>query len=132
MNNEIEEGEFVRTKDGYIAKVIEIDEDGDYYTFDNYVQVDHGDKFYSLYKEELKNIRNHSKNKIELVEVGDYVNGILVVEVLELVLIDKKHQEKIVSVNRDKNCTLAPLLLTNNDIKTLLTKEAFKEREYVF
>lgn len=68
MNNEIEVGEWVRTEDGYISKVIEIDEDGDYYTFDNYVQIDHGDKFYSLYKEELKNIRNHSKNKIELVE----------------------------------------------------------------
>ena len=68
MNNEIEVGEYVRTRDGYIAKVIEIDEDGDYYTFDNYVQVDHGDKFYSLYKEELKNVKTHSKNKIELVE----------------------------------------------------------------
>lgn len=56
----------------------------------------------------------------------------LVVEVLELVLIDKKHQEKVVSVNREKNCTLAPLLLTKDDIKTIVTKEAFKEREYVF
>lgn len=132
MNNEIEVGDFVRTKDGYIAKVIEIDEDGDYYTFDNYVQIDHGDKFYSLYKEELKNIKTYSKIKSEIVEVGDYVNGKLVVEVLELVLTDKKHQERVVFVNRDEKCTLAPLIITNKDIKTIVTKESFKEREYVF
>lgn len=69
MEDEIKVGEYVRTKEGYIAKCIEIDEDKDYFTFDDCVESQYGDTFYSLYDRELKNIVKHSKNIIDLIEV---------------------------------------------------------------
>lgn len=56
----------------------------------------------------------------------------LVVDVTEITVGDKGIKEKLVFVNRDEKCTLKPLQICNGDIKTILTKEAFKEREYVF
>lgn len=126
MNIEIEVGDFVRTKDGYIAKVIEIDEDGDYYTFDNYVQIDHGDKFYSLYKEELKNIKTYNKNKIYLVECGDYVNGWKVL--VKTKIKNNEMQVCILTGFEDEYW----ITINNETLKSIVTKESFKEREYVF
>lgn len=127
MNNEIEVGDFVRLKQGYIGTVENIN---DFREPIMKYAVD-------IQKRDLVFVGNndivkHSKIKSEIVEVGDYVNGKLVVEVLELVLTDKKHQERVVFVNRDEKCALAPLIITNKDIKTIVTKESFKEREYVF
>lgn len=67
---------------------------------------------------------------IDLIEVGDYVNGMLVVSVMEVALGDKGIQEKIVFVNRDEKCTLKPLKITNDEIKSVVTKERFKSMEY--
>lgn len=75
-------------------------------------------------------IVKHSKNIIDLIEVGDYVNGMLVVSVTEIILDDKSIKEKIVFVNRDENCTLKPLQISNEDIKTIVTKEQFASMEY--
>ena len=73
MNNEIEVGEYVRTKDGYIARIVK-----DNTTNNSYFDVDNKkilrnclkdsiELFYTddLYKDEIV---KHSKNKIELVE----------------------------------------------------------------
>ena len=57
MEDEYEVGEYYRTKNGEILKIVDLDE----YSF-------LVDKFYYQ-------IVKHSKNTIDLVEVGDYVNG---------------------------------------------------------
>lgn len=67
---------------------------------------------------DIKNIVNHSKDIIDLIEVGDYVNGHLVYRI-------------------DNNTTIWIETETNlycgiyeSDIKTIVTKEQFKAMEY--
>lgn len=122
---EIKVNDFVRTKQGYIAKCVEVDEDVDYYTFDEFVQENYGDKYSSLCERELEDIVKHSSNIIDLIEVGDFVNGRLVLQV------DYKNKNV---------CLLIPLTDTKantnimwygyEDIKTVVTKEQFANAEY--
>lgn len=69
--SEIEVGEYVRTKTGEIHKVIEIKE--------NRYITNFADYFYYRYDNNMggfkSNIVNHSKQLIDLIEVGDFVNG---------------------------------------------------------
>lgn len=78
MSN-IEVGNYVRTKQGYIAKVIfveyaEIDKghrELDICTFDKPIYYEYGEGYYNLYDDEEfeERILNHSKNIMELVQV---------------------------------------------------------------
>lgn len=74
--DDISVGDYVRTKDGIIGKVFEEDDIGskgvciDNSFFDDYAEIT--DFVY------YENILKHSFNIIDLIEVGDYVNGILV------------------------------------------------------
>lgn len=67
----IEVGDYVRTKNGEIHKVIEIKE--------NRYITNFADYFYYRYDNNMdgfkSNIANHSKQLIDLIEVGDFVNG---------------------------------------------------------
>lgn len=65
-------------------------------------------------------IVKHSKNLIDLIDFGDFVNGIKVVEKG----LDKNDNVSSFSNGHDE--------VRAKDIQTILTKEAFKEREYVF
>ena len=74
--NEIEVGDYVRTKDGLIAKLINIDEDE--YCFDNKIKWYY--EYYSkeVYAEDWKDfvkyeVVKHSPNIIDLIEVGDII-----------------------------------------------------------
>ena len=71
MGNEIKVNEFIRTKYGEIAKVIEYKDE---IVFDKEI------KFYGMYisyicEDELDFIVKHSSNLIDLIQCGDYVNG---------------------------------------------------------
>lgn len=71
---DIEVNEYVRTKDGYIAKCIEIDTDFSVCGFDNTIRKNYGDKFDFLYLEDIaKCVVKHRKQLIDLIEVGDIV-----------------------------------------------------------
>lgn len=110
---EIKVGEYVRTDSGEIFKVLEVEKGSV--------------KIKSNYREWIGIccIKNHSKNIIDLIEVGDYVNGRLVLQV------DYKNKNV---------CLLIPLTDTQantnimwygyEDIKTILTKEQFASLEY--
>jgi hypothetical protein len=79
---------------------------------------------------ELEDIIKHSKNIIDLVEKDDYVNGEIVIEIFEywenLEDGTKKYcGRKILTANNEQ-------YLYETDIKTIVTKEAFKSVEYVF
>ena len=113
MTNEIQVGEYVRTKYGYIAKVTEI---GHITWFDSTVFVVSGIPRYEMNKEEIDNlIVKHSFNIIDLIEVGDFING-----------------WKVLDVWDGENKTF---LTTSSDgyiskIYSIVTKEQFKAMEY--
>ena len=70
---EIKVGEFVRTKTGNITKIIKVK--------DTVIWTDEFMDVFARYNEgiiEKKDISKHSFNIIDLIEVGDYVNGKLV------------------------------------------------------
>jgi hypothetical protein len=110
----IEVNEYVRTKNGEIHKVIEIKE--------NRYITNFADYFYYRYDNNMggfkSNIAKHSKQLIDLIEEGDYVNGHLVEEV-RISCFDSSifvHEYEIE--------------LHENDIKTILTKEQFEANCY--
>ena len=89
MEDEIKVGEFVRTKKGYIAKFIHYGKNGyingKSLLFDSPVvdirgveDVEPNILFDSEWKKEIV---KHSRYIIDLIEIGDYVNGSMVVDV---------------------------------------------------
>lgn len=110
----IEVGEYVRTDNGEIHRVIDIEKGSI--------------KIKSQYKEwiGLCCIAKHSKQLIDLVEVGDYVNGREVKHIAmfegfpdypKLIFVDEKH--------------LVPgETAENKDIETILTKEQYQANCY--
>lgn len=82
MKDKIEVGEYVRTKDGRIAQIKSIDYEAGIYRFDKIIYInDFGMKENVLYNNEMfkKLIVKHSKQLIDLIEVGDIVNSCIVV-----------------------------------------------------
>lgn len=122
--DEIKVGEYVRTKLGYIGKLLREDEDE---RFDYDIESNFLIGGMPIRKEEIV---KHSRNPIDLIKVGDYVNGMLVVSVIELDRENNYIPIRIVFVNRDENCTLPPLKIYNKDIKSIVTKEQFSSVEY--
>ena len=79
--SKIEVGEYVRTKRGYIAKLedTDIEPNRKMYWFDDIIYYDWGEGIDFLEEEEIeKYIKTHSKNILDIVEVGDYINGDIV------------------------------------------------------
>lgn len=111
---EIKENEFVRTDNG-IFKVTKID--GLYI----YLDKQYFDNQYQTMRDVTfkERIVNHSFNIIDLIEVGDYVNGYKVIaksddEYIEILTDDIEQGE----------------LLTQEDIETILTKEQYMQNCY--
>ena len=115
---EIEVGEYVRTRAGHFYKITRIDGNGLIYW--NKIQCG-----WSM--EQLKDIVvKHSKNIIDLVEVGDYVNGKEVKQIAmfegfpdypKLIFTDEKH-------------LIPGETIENKDIKTIVTHEQMQSIEY--
>lgn len=109
----IEVNDYVRTKDGTIGKVIKV--------LSNRVFLN------SLgYAVLIKDIVNHSKQLIDLIEVGDYVNGREVKHIAmfegfpdypKLIFVDETH------LIPDDTCE-------NDEIQTILTKEKYMANCY--
>ena len=115
---EIEINEYVRTRTGHFYKITRIDENGLIYW--NKIQCG-----WSM--EQLKDIVvKHSKNIIDLIEVGDYVNGYKVIYVINNT--ESCPSGKCVDIDSSKDsseCTL-----WEEDIKTILTKEQYMANYY--
>ena len=114
---EIEVGDFVRTKQGKIAKLIEVSKNN-YYWFDNWIYKESGIPHQGFRIEDTERIGivKHSKNIIDLIEVGDYVNG-----------------ERILDITGDyihTNETDHNRFYLAKHIKTILTKEQYKANCY--
>ena len=111
MSN-IEVGDYLRIF-GMITKVTAIDED--------YIDVDNKELI-CIPKSSLKyTIYKHSKNIIDLIEVGDYVNGVKVANCGKGVFV-----RRIVQLENN-------YVITNVDdckVRSIVTKEQFKSIEY--
>lgn len=130
---ELKEGMYVRTEKG-IAKYLGLGKDvltindkhyANQHLFDDYIfDVGHdwGD---TLNNEEFKNIDKYiekepSYNPIDLIEVGDYVNGLLVTRICIDNETNKKYLNLYGSVSEWEN----------EDIKSVVTKEQFNSVKY--
>lgn len=103
----LEEGMYVRTNEGKITKIIEIDKDG-------FERVDKCIDFTNY------NIIKASYNIIDLIEPGDYVNGRLVCK------IDEEDYLYLIGFDADGNYYEESL----RNIKSIVTKEQFESIEY--
>lgn len=113
---EIEVGEYVRTENGIIDKV-----DSLCGMIENTVHLENQKWF------DIKNIVKHSKQLIDLIEVGDYVNGSKVLAVMEDMETGELHLEMTSNYTNEEigDCTIY-----DKDIKTILTKEQFEANCY--
>ena len=122
---EIEVGEYGRTNKGKIFIFAWLENsDGKKYT--NKVLLGNGkifeNKFY--YFDDGEEIVKHSKNIIDLVEVGDYVNGYKVIGVT----LDPAPSGKCVDIDCDKPSYESYLF--EEQIYSIVTKEQFASIEY--
>ena len=106
----LEEGMYVRTKDGIskCIKVTPIRENSFMYEFDREVYED----VYFLTYSELEKYKS-SSNIIDLIEVGDYVNGFPII-----------HKE-----NDILKCGLL-VQFKENEIKSIVTSQQFESMQY--
>ena len=74
------------------------------------------------------NIEKHSKKIIDLIKKGDYVNNMLVINIVSISNSD--FHEKFVLVNRDENCALQPLKIYEENIQDIVTKEQYEQNCY--
>ena len=129
MENEIKVGEYVRTKEGYIGKLVEYISNAL-----NYLKIDIGreiihcdnsrDNFiYTRYGFQLE----HSPNIIDLIEVGDYVNGKEVKHIADFEGIEQPIR-KVIFV--DETHLIPGETAEDKDIKTIVTKEMMESISY--
>ena len=111
---ELKKGMYVRTKDGYIAKCTYIDTElENIYGFDGAIRKSFGDEYDFIYcKEQEEHIIKASHNIIDLIEVGDYVNGNEVIQIKDNKIYFNDYAEE------------------PENIKSIVTKEQFKAMEY--
>ena len=121
---EIEVGEYVRTNKGLITKITDIEiekyEDGTSEIFIE-TELNHGYLDYTI-----EDIVKHSKQLIDLIEVGDIVNSCIVIGFgYECV---NGNKEKSILV--EGKYTKVNYALLNWDIETILTKEQMEANCY--
>ena len=111
----IKVGDYVRTKDGEITRIVDTN------MFDKTIYKDiQGVKYY------LEDIVKHSPNIINLIEVGDYVNGNKVFATDNR--INDNGEKVILTENYDEWTDNG--VISNKDIKSIVTKEQFKSVSY--
>ena len=125
---EIEVNEYVRTKDGIIDKAI-IEYNGK--CNNSNCSEKHISCKYNYYNE--KDIAKHSKQLIDLIEVGDIVNKELVIGIIDIIN-DKEEiiGRKLITQYRSAQFTGLDIkhYIYDDDIKTILTHEQYEQNSY--
>ena len=112
---EIEVGDYVRTENGIIDKV-----DALYGMIENTVYLKQQSLWFNA-----DYIANHSKQLIDLIEVGDFVNGYRVISVDYDVTNDTTE-----CIELDLNSNYQYNFISIRQIQTILTKEQFEANCY--
>lgn len=132
----LEVGMYVRFKKGkitYIRRLLEVihnyEEFNVYRTVGEYFDYEEKDYFDIVYPDEI--IGNPSYNIIDLIEVGDYVNGMKVSRVSGT-RYDKNDLHCYCDDNfkYNNNYELKQVMISAKDIKSVVTKEQFESMEY--
>ena len=105
-------GDYVRTDIGEIRKVVRVTDD--LYVLDKDVVFAHKDK-----------IKKSSPNIIDLIKVGDYVNGNKIIKTTE-----DFAGRKIIIYGFDDGKHQVANAIYEEDIKSIVTKEQFESVEY--
>ena len=108
----IQAGEYVKSTDGFIAKVEEIDED--FINFDSPIIIGYDGLCSYFGRDQLHFIAKHSFNIIDLIEEGDFINSVLVTQ---------SYLDNIKYLAKE-------IVKNNYGIKSIVTKEQFKAMEY--
>lgn len=119
-------GDYVRTPQGIITKIVNIQEDtGQYFLNGNAVSLE--SKNYIADKNIIigENFK-HSPNIIDLIEVGDYVNGHLVKNRRASCNENLGGHPKQVDIGENEDY----IWISESKIKSIVTKEQFKNMEY--
>ena len=118
--SEIEVGEYVRTFSGEIAKITGIGTEfnSKVYLTNKYIT---SSRDYYVFEDDTA-ITKHSKNIIDLIEIGDYVNGSLINYIPD--------DEDVKKVYHDAQDMCDVELFSNEDIKTILTHEQYEANCY--
>jgi hypothetical protein len=112
----LEVGMYVRTKGGFIEKIISFKS-----TISNdYVELE--DEYYANKKDILK----ASHNIIDLIEVGDYVNGCYVREITQF----PRDNFKTIITETSTGFEDETEWFRSEDIKSIVTKEQFESMSY--
>ena len=120
----LEVGQFARLKSGYIVKVLNLK--------DNWIETD--TKF--ITRTFPKDFVKASYNIIDILEVGDYVNGVEITEIYEKGDSFRGNRnyifkEKTIEVANDNYETIpVEALFINNEIETIVTHEQMEQMEY--
>lgn len=114
MEDKIEVNEYVRFNNGEIGKVIDIKENPSRIVYSEYGEI-------GL----ISDIVKHSKQLIDLIEVGDYVNGYRVISVDYDVTNDTTE-----CIELDLNSNYQYNFISIRQIQTILTKEQFDANCY--
>ena len=132
---EIEVGEYVRTKNGLIEKIKIINKFGivtKHYNKED--TITEGTNYYTENGLEInaEEIMKHSKDIIDLIEAGDYVNGCKVYDSVEgLYIYDTQAAEEYFNRNTRIYFIVVLIAIQDDDfIKTILTKEQYESNYY--
>ena len=117
---EIQVGEYVKSTDGFIAKVEEIDED--FIDFDSPIIIGYDGLCSYFGRDQLHFIAKHSFNIAEILEEDDYVNGMRVSYVR--FPNDPYEPTEIYVLDKHINFIFA------SDIKSVVTHEQMEAMEY--
>lgn len=118
----LEAGQFVRTKDGIIAKVDYIDDDTIF--FDKDLYRNYGDSINFLEKDNLERIVKASYNIIDLIKSKDIILG----KDGKIYQCWKIYKDYIFTYSKNKQGKT--ITLVDYQIDKVLTKEQFEQRSY--
>lgn len=123
---EIKVGEYVRTKDGYIGKYVKD------LTVKWVIEIEDNEMTFPTGKH---NIKKHSFNILDLIEIGDYVNGYKVLEIADSIYPNSKRIKIYENYKEEYERWIYiqeynGRIRTQDDIKSIVTHEQFASVEY--
>lgn len=113
----LEVGMCVRTKNGAITKIEQIVDDEIHFNIKPIFSDGEQFGYNWVY---IKDVIKSSHNIIDLIEVGDYVNGLLVARICE----DNETKKKFINLYGSVS------EWEEEDIKSIVTKEQFEQMQY--